>query len=84
MSFESKIMISEKKLSLTLPFEGIIDSKVNKYTEFKENKALEKEIKIGLTIYEKVEVISGLSETDKVILNGRLIKTGDLVQEEKN
>jgi HlyD family secretion protein len=87
MSFESKIMISEKKLSLTLPFEAIIDSEGKKivYLISKENKALEKEIKIGLQDTEKVEVISGLSETDKVILNGNnFIKTGDLVQEEKN
>ena len=87
MSFESKIMISEKKLSLTLPFEAIIDSEGKKivYLISKENKALEKEIKIGLQDTEKVEVISGLTETDKVILNGNnFIKTGDPVQEEKN
>ncbi|MFN8672145.1 MAG: efflux RND transporter periplasmic adaptor subunit [Candidatus Sericytochromatia bacterium] len=87
MSFESKIIISEKKLSLTLPFEAIIDSEGKKivYLISKENKAIEKEIKIGLQDTEKVEVISGLSENDKVILNGNnFIKTGDLVQEEKN
>jgi multidrug efflux pump subunit AcrA (membrane-fusion protein) len=45
-----------------------------------QGKAVGKIIKIGLTLYDKVEVLSGLNEGEKVITNGQInIKEGSNV-----
>lgn len=79
-----EILLDKRENILKIPAEAIRSDKEGKsYTYIMvENKAIEKAIKLGLQSDMEVEIIEGLNEGDKVILNPTAaIKDGSLVKE---
>lgn len=61
---------TERKEALTVPAEAVLTDKDSVYVFLvKDGKSLKQEIETGIAFGSKMEVISGLSEKDKVIVN---------------
>lgn len=70
MNGDIKILLEEKENVLTIPSIALIERDGITYVMVKsgENKSEEREVEIGLETDETVEVISGLSESDEVVI----------------
>lgn len=81
-SANGKIAIGSSKNILTIPYETIMqDEKNQEYVFIWENgKAIRRNIKTGLESTYYVEVIDGLSESDKVILEPEDIREREIVR----
>lgn len=77
MSATIEIVYEERRNVLVLPIIAIIDSGEEKYVFVKkENKVVKQLIRTGLTDGKNVEIVSGLSEGDIVIVNqGRMYRS---------
>jgi len=69
LSGEAKITTSKKDNVFIIPKETLLTEKEKQYVEvMKGDKPVKKEVKIGLTASDEVEIVSGLSEGDRIIV----------------
>lgn len=81
MNGNIEIALEEKKDILVIPVSAVMEKKEKRSVWLVENnKAVEKEVKIGLETDEKVEILAGLKEGDQIISKGiSKIKEGERV-----
>lgn len=82
MMFDCKVSLKEDTNSLILPSEALLMSENKKYVYlFSNGKAVEKIVKIGIQTPDEVQVLEGITESDKVITKGNtFIKSGDPIE----
>lgn len=82
MIFDCKVSTKEEENSLILPAEALLMNETKKYVYLASNgKAVEKIVKIGIQTPDEVEVLEGITESDKVITKGNtFIKSGDPIE----
>ncbi len=70
MNGDAKILLEEKESVLTIPAVALIQRDDKMYVNVKtgENKSEEREITVGLETDELVEILSGLSESDEIVI----------------
>lgn len=70
MDGDAKIILSEVKNVLTLPFEAINSDENSKYVLVKtdDNKIIKKEVKTGIESDTEIEILEGLTDNDSVII----------------
>jgi len=65
-----EIILDEKENVLTLPFEAVDERDEGDFIMVMENdKPIEREVKIGIQTDTEIEILSGLSESDQVIIS---------------
>ncbi|MEK7434089.1 MAG: efflux RND transporter periplasmic adaptor subunit [Cyanobacteriota bacterium] len=82
MIFDCKFLLTEDSNNLVIPNEALLINEKKKYVYIVEkNKAKEKVVTTGIQTPEDVQIITGLTEEDIVIVKGNtFIKSGDLVE----
>ncbi|MFN8674158.1 MAG: efflux RND transporter periplasmic adaptor subunit [Candidatus Sericytochromatia bacterium] len=85
MIFDCRISFKEESNYIVIPNEAVLINESKKYVYIsKNNKAVEKLISVGIQTPEKIQILSGLDEGEKVIVKGNtFIKSGDDIEIQK-
>ena len=71
MNGDASIVQSQKSAVLSIPVDSILVSKGVTYVEVKEgNEVVRREVEAGIEDEDYIEIVSGLSETDEVVVPG--------------
>jgi Membrane-fusion protein len=69
MTSNVTIIVSSKENAVLVPLEAVIDSRGKKYVRVKEGDTVtQKEVTLGLVNTDSAEVVSGLNEGDKIVI----------------
>lgn len=73
MYAEASIVLSQKQDALAVPVQAIdrSDNRVTVYLVDKNNKIQERSVQLGIETPNRVEIVSGLAENDKVVVGNR-------------
>ena len=82
MGGDAEIILSEKENVLVIPTEALVQREKNfVWTVDSEGKARKKEVDVGLSTDEEVEIINGLEEGEEVVSKGAIgLKEGQKIR----